>query len=73
MRLLLLVGFACVIALAMVFSTSSRALAHGGGIDSRGCHNDNKAGNYHCHSNSTCAGQTFSSASAAIAAGCKHK
>jgi hypothetical protein len=25
------------------------ALAHGGGLDSRGCHNDRQNGGYHCH------------------------
>jgi hypothetical protein len=63
----------CLLALVMIVSTGTRVAAHGGGIDSRGCHNDNKAGNYHCHSNSTCAGQTFPSAHAAIAAGCRRK
>ena len=25
------------------------ALAHGGGLDASGCHNDSKTGDYHCH------------------------
>lgn len=25
------------------------ALAHGGGLDAKGCHNDRKNGGYHCH------------------------
>lgn len=25
------------------------ALAHGGGLDANGCHNDRKNGGYHCH------------------------
>ena len=25
------------------------ALAHGGGLDASGCHNDSKTGGYHCH------------------------
>lgn len=25
------------------------ALAHGGGLDSAGCHNNRKTGDYHCH------------------------
>jgi hypothetical protein len=29
--------------------TSSLALAHGGGLDSSGCHHDRKRGGYHCH------------------------
>lgn len=32
--------------------------AHGGGLDSLGCHNDRKAGNYHCHRGAL-AGRTF--------------
>lgn len=67
MRLLLLAGFAGLLAVVMAMGTSKPVLAHGGGLDGRGCHNDNKAGNYHCHQGS-CAGQTFSSKSAA--AGC---
>lgn len=31
----------------VVFATS--ALAHSGGTDANGCHNDNKRGGYHCH------------------------
>lgn len=27
----------------------STALAHSGGTDSGGCHNDTKKGTYHCH------------------------
>ncbi|MBB4954625.1 hypothetical protein H4S14_002514 [Agrobacterium vitis] len=29
------------------FGTS--AFAHGGGLDSNGCHHDRKKGGYHCH------------------------
>lgn len=65
MRLLLFAGLACLLAAGMLLGARP-ALAHGGGIDSRGCHNDNKAGNYHCHQGS-CAGQTFSSKAAASA------
>ena len=28
---------------------SGLVCAHGGGLDERGCHNDKRAGNYHCH------------------------
>ncbi len=34
--------------------------AHGGGMDAYGCHKDNKAGGYHCHSGPL-ADQKFSS------------
>jgi hypothetical protein len=27
----------------------SLAYAHGGGLDSKGCHHDRKNGGYHCH------------------------
>ena len=29
--------------------TATATLAHGGGLDSYGCHNDRKHGGYHCH------------------------
>lgn len=45
----------------MLLATSSgSALAHGGGLDSYGCHNDRKHGGYHCHRGQF-AGQSFSS------------
>ncbi|MGH8854409.1 MAG: YHYH domain-containing protein [Telluria sp.] len=28
---------------------SSEALAHGGGLNAQGCHNNRKTGDYHCH------------------------
>lgn len=36
------------------------AIAHGGGTDGLGCHNDRKTGGYHCHSGPL-AGQQFES------------
>lgn len=30
-------------------TTALPAHAHGGGLDSNGCHNDRKNGGYHCH------------------------
>lgn len=68
MRLLLLAG--CVCLMALVTTATKPVLAHGGGLDFRGCHNDRKNGGYHCHQG-TCAGRSFGSASDAIAAGCK--
>ncbi len=44
---------------------------HGGGLDSLGCHNDRKRGEYHCHRGEL-AGRTFASkveAEKALAAG----
>ena len=37
----------CVAVLIAAFATV--AFAHGGGLDSSGCHNDHKRGGYHCH------------------------
>ena len=31
------------------FSSISYLYAHGGGLNSEGCHNENKTGGYHCH------------------------
>ena len=36
------------------------AYPHGGGLDSYGCHNNRKAGGYHCH-RGPLAGQSFNS------------
>jgi hypothetical protein len=36
------------------------AYAHGGGLDSYGCHHNRKAGGYHCHRGAL-AGQSFAS------------
>ena len=41
--------------------------AHGGGLDSLGCHHDRKHGGYHCH-RGPLAGQSFASKSDAIQA-----
>ncbi len=41
--------------------------AHGGGLDSLGCHHNRKAGGYHCH-RGPLAGQSFSSKTEALAA-----
>lgn len=38
--------------------TPSLAFAHGGGLDSIGCHHDRKRGFYHCH-RGPLAGQSF--------------
>lgn len=32
---------------------SSTAVAHGGGLNAQGCHNDRKRGGYHCHRGSS--------------------
>ena len=68
-RILLFLSSAIVIAMLAVLPGRPE-VAHGGGLDGIGCHNDNKAGNYHCH-RGTCAGQTFASKAAAQKAGCR--
>lgn len=47
--------------------TAATAFAHGGGLDSYGCHNDRKNGGYHCH-RGPLAGQAFSSKQEMLAA-----
>ncbi|TBW57462.1 HNH endonuclease [Marinobacter halodurans] len=46
-------------------AVSAGALAHGGGLDSHGCHRDSSAGNYHCH-HGPLAGQSFPSKAVAL-------
>jgi hypothetical protein len=53
-------------AVAVVLGTASSALAHPGGLDSFGCHNDRKRGGYHCH-RGPLAGQSFTSRGEAAA------
>lgn len=38
----ILSGFACA-------TSGDIALAHGGGLNAQGCHNNRKTGDYHCH------------------------
>lgn len=33
----------------LVFCIPDPALAHGGGLNAEGCHNNRKTGDYHCH------------------------
>jgi len=44
----------------LVITSSNNVLAHGGGLDSYGCHYDHKHGGYHCHRGQF-TGQSFSS------------
>jgi len=48
------------IVFTLLIASSGSAIAHGGGLDSYGCHNDRKHGGYHCHRGQF-AGQSFSS------------
>jgi hypothetical protein len=34
---------------AVLVAASTSAMAHGGGLDANGCHNNRKTGDYHCH------------------------
>lgn len=42
----------------LLLASGGDVLAHGGGLDTFGCHHDRKAGGYHCHRGSL-AGQSF--------------
>ena len=61
------------VALAILLSLSAVALAagpvhaHGGGLDTHGCHHDRKNGGYHCHQG-TFAGQSLASKNEMLAA-----
>lgn len=54
-------------ALAVIVFAPTLAWAHGGGLDSHGCHNDKKAGDYHCHKGDH-EGKSFKSQAAMLAA-----
>ena len=41
------------------------ASAHGGGLNSEGCHNNRKTGDYHCHRGGSSSGNSSSGGSAA--------
>ena len=49
--------------LALLLTTDVRA--HGGGLDSMGCHHNRKAGGYHCH-HGALAGRSFTSKAEAV-------
>ena len=49
----------------LIVMLPSTALAHGGGLDSHGCHNDRKLGGYHCHRGAL-ASQSFQSKEQAL-------
>ena len=54
-------GFALLLLITFSFAVAGElAYAHGGGLDSLGCHNDRKQGEYHCHRGEL-AGQSFAS------------
>ena len=47
MRMLL--GVALVAALSALPVLPAPAIAHGGGLNAEGCHNNRRTGDYHCH------------------------
>ena len=53
---------------ALFMLAAPLALAHGGGMDAHGCHNDRSAGDYHCHSGAA-NGRSFDSKADALASG----
>jgi len=55
--------------MALFGPSSTPVAAHGGGLDSSGCHNDRKAGTYHCH-RGPCQGKTFASKAAMLRDAC---
>lgn len=42
-------GRVSLILLALGLMAGSEALAHGGGLNAQGCHNERQTGGYHCH------------------------
>jgi 5-methylcytosine-specific restriction endonuclease McrA len=38
---------------ALTFIVSGQALSHGGGLNSKGCHNQSATNSYHCHNDKT--------------------
>lgn len=51
----------------LLILAAASLMAHGGGLDALGCHNDRSRGGYHCHRGQL-AGRSFGSKSEALAA-----
>lgn len=45
----LLTVFATLLSVTVSLLSEAPALAHSGGLNAEGCHNDKKRGGYHCH------------------------
>jgi len=58
-------GFVVVLAVILYCSAITESNAHGGGLDSSGCHRDLSAGEYHCHRDDF-AGMVFESKEAGL-------
>jgi hypothetical protein len=56
-----------ILMMSVLLISAATARAHGGKVDSLGCHNDRKQGNYHCHSGPL-AGKSFASKADALKA-----
>jgi len=54
------IALATLLSFGAIVLTSGPVHAHGGGLDSHGCHHDRKNGGYHCHQGPL-AGQSFAS------------
>ena len=46
---IILVGSLCAVGATGALVWNSVALAHGGGLNAKGCHTNRKTGDYHCH------------------------
>jgi len=55
-------------AIILLFIYSSACLAHGGGLDQYGCHNDNVNGGHHCHNGSSSSSSSSSADAGAVVA-----
>ena len=51
--------------LGLLMLLAPAAKAHGGGLNSEGCHNNRKTGDYHCHRGGSSSGNSSSGGSAA--------
>ena len=56
------------LALCLASASSARVEAHGGGLNSEGCHNNRKTGDYHCHGGSLPLAKQTRSRSVALSA-----
>lgn len=59
--------FALAAAMLALCAPIAPAVAHGGGLNSEGCHNNRKTGDYHCHRGSS-AGASHSKSQATFSA-----
>ena len=48
-----------ILSILLAILNQGQVLAHGGGLNAQGCHNNTKTGHYHCHKNGGNGGQAF--------------